>query len=325
MTHMKKVCMMLLGVLLITACTNEKEADIVYELTAQIDLLNVVKGQKSIDNTDVFPGGRIDISGYNVRVNYFVYNDEGSLVASETKIVGSFAQTVSVVKSLPGGNYTLVATADIVKSVDERVDFEFWKFENVSRLRDFRIVDQNYIGYEFKSLGIVKQYTLVDGAKQVNLSVKPVGSLVTFYFQNVYLNNVAIVYYEWNKTSDYYSVDDETSNIRTVRYGFDYEVDSQYTGFYDQRYFLPIQGFKFLWGIYDADLELLDFDAVTFNITKGINPTVTVDVSTGSMQVTTSTRSATVGACRRIDALNERAVLSSSPQLLEVDALPYTD
>lgn len=319
---MKKLVMMVLGALLLASCTNDKEVDIAYQFTVKIDILDVVKGQKSIDNSDVFPSGRIDIADYNVRIKLFIYDNNGYLVQSDTKIVSDFAQVVTVVKSMPEGDYTVVATADIVESVNDRIDFEFWRFEGVNMLRDFKIKDLSYVGYEYKVLGISKKNVNISKSTDLNINVQPAGSLVTMWFRNAYVSSIAYIYFEWNKSSDYYLVNEDNSNVLIGGSNEEFEVESSYTGYYSQRYFLPVQNFTITWATYNAAIEIVESNNITLNLTRGVNPTITADVTTGNTQITNNARSGMVADVKNTKSVADFKLKSLVPQSLEVGSLP---
>lgn len=307
---------------MLASCNTDKEVDIVYQFTSKIDILDVVKELKDIQNADAFPNGKIDIDGYHVRVNFFMYDKDGAVVEKDTKIVNDFAQVVNVTKAMPEGEYTVVATADIVKNAGDRIDFEYWKFENPNTLRDFKIKDLNYVGFEYKALGIYKEMVNINKSTNLNISVKPAGSLITMWFRNAYVSSIAYIYYEWNKSSDYYLINEDKANVLNTGSSDDFEVESAYTGYYDQRYFLPVQDFKFTWATYNSSINVVKTNNTTFNITKGVNPTITVDVTTGNTVVSNNTKSGVFESIQDKEILMKSQVKSSTSQNLEVGSFP---
>jgi hypothetical protein len=273
---------------LCTACGDKKADDLLqYELSASIDVLDVVKDLKDTGQGALFPNGTID-DGSHVRVKFLIYNKEdGSLLNEETQIVDDFSKIVKVTKSVKAGEYIVVATADMVENTDDEIDFACWEFKNTSLLRDFQIKDKGYIGYEYKAMGVYKTSVTVDKAVSLNIKVKPVGGLVTFYFRNLTISTIAYLAYAWDKISDYYLVEDEKSYSANSPSGNEYEVKEQYNAVYDYRYFLPMQSLLLVWETYDAKEKALNSGSVTFDVTQGVNPLLTTDVKAGTTQLTT--------------------------------------
>jgi hypothetical protein len=295
---MKKIIAKLItGVLLITgmlffsSCPNpdsedEKGIDIQYKLTVSINTRDVVKDLKDLDNADIFPNGVIE-DGSHVRVKFFIYDDKGELLEGNTQIVDDFSKTVEVTKSVYPGEYTLVATADMVENTGDKIDFKCWDFENTSRLEDFKITDLQYKGFEYKAMGVSKSVVTIKKAETIEIRVEPVGSLVTFYFKNLNAQTMAYLYYTWDKSSDYYRVSDAKSNIIDGGDDTEYEIEAKYTGFYDQRYFLPMPSLKLTWATFNSKEEVLKQGSTTFSIQQAVNSLITVDVQTTNVQVQT--------------------------------------
>ncbi|MGV8135187.1 MAG: hypothetical protein AB2L20_08230 [Mangrovibacterium sp.] len=290
---MKKILMILAGIVLMTSCNDNLEVGITYQLTTTIDNLNVVKDLKDLDNTDLFPNGTIDVSDYKVRVSYLIYNAAGELVDEDIQLVDDFSKTVTVTSSLEAGEYTLVVCADIVEaSSNGSISWEPWNFGNKSSLRDIKITDAGYIGGYYKALGVKKSAVTIEKSETVQLSTEPAGGLITFYFSNINHNQVAYIVYGWDKASDYYLINEDRSNIVSGLWSYDYETSSQYSGYYALRYFLPIQDFTFMWDIFGPTQNLLRSGETTFDIEKGVNKIITVNTQTGQYTATASTRSA---------------------------------
>ncbi|MDR1357298.1 MAG: hypothetical protein LBJ58_06485 [Tannerellaceae bacterium] len=304
---MKKIIFALTGILLFfnsSSCdpnkdkddtgsgTNGGGVDIKYEMTVSIDALDVVKNLKDLDNTDLFPNGVIDNEGYCVRAQLFVFNEDGSLFSEDVQMLADFSQKAKVTKSMPSGKYTLVATADMVRLDGEKVEFQCWDFQNKTSLRNFRIVDIGYVGLEYKALGVSRSEVEIKKALSENIDVQPVGALITFFFHNLNASEMGYLYYAWNKDQDYYSAGDGTSNSVNDDIENEYEVDAQYTGFYDKRYFLPVNNVTLFWATLTKDIVVIKEGNTAFNVEVGNNITITVDVKAGTAAVSRSTRAA---------------------------------
>ncbi|MDR1938378.1 MAG: hypothetical protein LBQ73_07760 [Tannerellaceae bacterium] len=310
---MKRALMAIMGLILFTACSptaNDDDANGIfqYEVNVSIDIRDVVKDLKDLDGADLFPSGKIiatgDWEGLHARIKFLIYNEDGSLRSEETVIVDDFSKAAELKKVLPGGDYTVVATADMVQNTGDKIDDELWEFENTSQLRNFKITDRQYTAGRLKALGVYKSTLNVSKAESLKVRIKPLGSLVTFYFKNVtYSNQVAGVYYQWNKDPDYYLVDEEKSGIRDVAVYDTWEVNGDYTGVYDYRYFLPFSGSITLeWAAFDGDGDFLKTGSTEFTVKQGENATVTVDVTAGTAGAATKSLSPETGKKQEKDA-----------------------
>jgi hypothetical protein len=285
---MKKIIILITGVLFLISC--DKKTEIKYEMTVSIDVLDVVKNLRSLDNTELFPNGVID-DGSHVRVKLFTFNGDGSLFAEDSQILDDFSQKALVKRSMPEGEYTLVAFADMVDNNGDNITFQCWDFQNTSSLRNFRIVDLGYKGHKYKAMGVSKTNVDISKSLSTNINVQPVGALVTFYFRNLFINEVAFLYYFWDKHADYYLVEDGTSNSVDIDIENEYEVEAEYNGLYDQRYFLPVRDMTLTWATLTGDLNVVKRNTVTFNVEQGKDITVNVDTKAATANVSQTTRS----------------------------------
>ncbi|MDR1556843.1 MAG: hypothetical protein LBS88_07435 [Tannerellaceae bacterium] len=278
------------GMLFFTSCNDKpdpgKDLDIKYQLTVSINTKNVVKDLKDLDNTDAFPGGTID-DGSHVRVNFFIYDADGANVYESTQIVDDFSKSVEIKNSLKPGDYTLVVAADMVENTGDKIEFACWEFKNTDDLENLRIVDLQYNGFKYKAMGVSKSTINLEKAESVKINVEPVGALITFYFSNLYVSEIAYLYYTWDKNSDYYLVNEEKSNVSNTDVENEYEIEAKYTGFYDQRYFLPVQNVTLTWATLDAKPAIIKQGSTTFNAQQAVNQIITVDVRTGNTKVET--------------------------------------
>jgi hypothetical protein len=293
---MKKIftsaSVMLIACATLASCDNgnKSEVDIQYQLTVSVDARNVVKDLKDIYSADYFPNGQLDIDDYYVRINLFIYDEDGSLVEEETQIIDNFWQKLEIKKSMNTGEYTLVATADIVKIKGEQLDLEFWRFENTKDLRTLRATEQGYVGLFYKAIGVTKEVVEIKKAQSVNINVQPIGALITFYFTKLDASKMAILAFEWSNDADYYLIDDEEAKIdQATTISDEYEIEQQYTGYYSSLYFLPAE-IDFAWGTFTAAEKLIKYGSTTFNVRRGVNQILTIDVQAGSSQLKSDTR-----------------------------------
>ena len=87
---------------------------------------------------------------------------------------------IMTVGALSTGNYTVIGISDVVLMNGSSVDTEFWLISGMPKLSDLKILDQGYVGYEARVLGIAK-YSLTIGDNQsssLNVDLQPAGALV---------------------------------------------------------------------------------------------------------------------------------------------------
>ncbi|MDR1500460.1 MAG: hypothetical protein LBI58_05715 [Tannerellaceae bacterium] len=290
---MKNIILLIAGIFFLTACPpGDKKGgvDIKYEMKVSVDVLDVVKDLRDLDNAELFPDGVID-DGSHVRVKLFIFDDsDDSLFSEDTQIIDDFSQKATVTKSMASGRYTIVATADMVENDGDKITFQCWDFKNTASLRNFRIIDLGYKGYSYKAMGVSQVTVDVNRSLSTDIKVEPVGALVTFFFQNLNISEVAYLYYAWDKVADYYLVGDGTSNSIDNDVENEYEVSKDYTGVYDQRYFLPVRDVSLTWGTFDKDIKVVKSNTLKFNVEKGKNITIGVDTKSGTANVSQTTR-----------------------------------
>lgn len=313
---MKKIVMILMvGVaILLTSCNKDLDLDIKFQLTVNIENIDVVKNLKDIDNSDLFPNGVIDADDAKVRVTLLCYNSDGKLCFEESQLVEDFSKSIEIAKSVESGNYTLVTITDIVGIENGKVSTELWQIENKETLRDLKVTKGSTNLFYYMALGISKESLTVDGSMAVNVNTEPIGSLVTFKFTNIDQSKVSLIGYGWSKESDYCLINEGTYNIVAQTSVEEFEMESQYTTYYDQRYFLPIQDMTFVWISYSPSLTPVLSKGMTLNIQSGVNKTITVNVNSGVSTETNSTKSAFIpnsdGQVLRIQSLPTKKINS---------------
>jgi len=299
--------------ILLTSCNKDLDLDIKYKLTVNIDNMNVVKNIKSYDGTDYFPNGTLDESGCKVRVSTFLYNSTGDLVCENIQLVDDFSKKVTVTESIANGGYTLVSCTDIVVTSGSNVNKENWTFESKASLKNFKIVDQDKFG-SYKVLGISKSEITINKSEILDINNEPTGAMIVFLFNNMDYKKISYVDYAWEKKNDYYLVNEDKVSVKTDIGVSEYETESDYTGFFDLMYFLPIKDFIFYFETYDSNVNLLLSKKLTFDIEKNVNKLITINASTG-VSSTTNTKSAYIpnsdGQVLRIQSLPTRKINSA--------------
>lgn len=174
---MKKYMIMCMAVvaLLFASCKNE-DISISRLVSFDVNPYEVINDfvNNEVNSGDLEKPG----SGYSIRVNLFVYNSRGDLEESRVKYVSNYRETVDVSIELADGNYTVIATTDVVE-YNGTVNFEYWNFSGMDRLSELKITDAGYLGSDVKILGIGhKKITVESGKTTCHVDLEPAGALV---------------------------------------------------------------------------------------------------------------------------------------------------
>lgn len=123
-------------------------------------------------------------SSYKLRIRLLIYNSLGNLVASDVQYFTNYASIMNSSLGLEKGDYTAIATTDVVRYNGQNVTFSFWSLTDSTYLANTKITDNGKIGYQYKILGISKLDFSVVGASKTSetINVKPAGALSCVYY-----------------------------------------------------------------------------------------------------------------------------------------------
>lgn len=205
---MKNIFILIASVALLFSCNNDKEVEISYQLTATVDVIDVVKNIKDIDKSDLFPNG--EVPDAKVHVSFLLYDNDGNLIMQEQKKLNSFQEKMTVNKAMEEGDYTIVCTAFVVEDED---NLAFWKFEKVNTLRDFKITYPTTWITPQAVLGVTKQAISINGSENITINVKPVGALLTLNFDYLSMLKIQTIKLGIKTWNNYYAVFDSNANM----------------------------------------------------------------------------------------------------------------
>ncbi|MCL1821255.1 MAG: FimB/Mfa2 family fimbrial subunit [Prolixibacteraceae bacterium] len=266
-------------VILFAACS-KKDHDPMLKI--RVDNYSLVENITDPNGDYIYPNGAVD-DGSPVRVNIYLYDNKGKLYYSETLLTANFAEYADFAVDVKPGIYTIVATADIVETRNGRVIFECWEFANSSLLEEFTIDDLGYIGYHYKMLGVHISTMNVNNDKEITIETESPGALINFLFKNVTDKKIAYIGYMLEISNYYYDVIAEKSVLIEEPLYDGFEVDSDYTGFYNSIYLLEMRNAELSWGTFDVNEDVIATGGATLTVLPGGHKTVTVDISTNKM------------------------------------------
>ncbi|MBQ9677386.1 MAG: hypothetical protein IJV44_04545 [Prevotella sp.] len=223
-----------------------------------------------------------------LRIRVLVYNSNGELTAQETGYYTNYNTQLKASLALSTGNYTVIGISDVVLMNGSSVDFEFWTISGMSKLSELQILDQGYVGYEARILGIAK-YSLTIGDNQsssLNVDLQPAGALVygiVWHAGNWTIGGVAVNTWRLNgnKSTEGLSFDASGNYSILERYEADtryrlVDIDATEDGnFYYYNYILPMNNLYVNFRAVKEDGTYTDIDdydgleGVTLNIQAG--------------------------------------------------------
>lgn len=286
---MKKYLFTLLIIIgALSACTNEDQIDIQYETTFKLMPSSVISGFKEFVSEDFKL-----LSGFKIRTSLFIYDKTGSLVDKQIAYLDNYTDVMTVTTSLPLGEYTTIATTDIVEYDKSTVSFEYWLFQNPEALNTFNIVSAGYKGHDREILGIATNSIIVENSEEVVIPIYPAGCLLTIYYIGIHnsnFSNVTKMGLYYNRSNDYlYFTENGTPETKITSGGtFDFncsELDltnSYYddvNNIYGYSYHLPDPAFNFLFSFKYLNGTVRNLDTETINMKAGQQYLIMLDLN----------------------------------------------
>ena len=278
---------------LIASCNEDNMVDINYQLTATITAIDVVKNIKDIDNSDLFANGKVG-EDEKVRISLFVYNQSGELVIEDTKLLNTFAEVLTFNKPIKEGNYTLICCADVVDADNlSTVKTEYWKFENKNLLQNVKATFPEEMQYYTFVLGYSNQSISINKSQNLNINLKPTGSMVTLDFDYLNLSQVQSIKLGIITWNNYFSLSDGTSNTsELLNDGNVFTLEKgEYRNKIKSIYCLPSNKLTIKWvGLNATGNQVTSGTIPSSAVVAGQNKIYTINTSTGVV----NTKSATI-------------------------------
>lgn len=200
-----------------------------------------------------------------LNVKLFVYDEDDNLVYKTSGQYSNYNVQLKGSTLLKTGKYTAVAITHID---DVTNNIYLWKIKGEEHLEGLQIVDQGYIGGQYKVLGVkVSEFEVKDGIADVSMNVQPAGTMVVvrYYDYDAYTSwGWQDFYLMGNKTNSYLEFDRSgKTNVITENengvYKYIYDnidasgFSSGYDYIYSYEYILPMSnvGLQFQVLFYD--------------------------------------------------------------------------
>ena len=122
-------------------------------------------------------------SGFGLHVQLLIYNSNGDLVQHEEETLPNYTSIMKREFYLPSGDYRALAITDV-----QSPNVNYWDFEDMDKLSGATIKSTNYLGYQWKILGLQSgHFTVEDGqAKDFRMTPTAYGALFTVAYQNIH-------------------------------------------------------------------------------------------------------------------------------------------
>lgn len=296
MRVMKKymiMCMALVA-LLFASCKNE-DISISREVYFEINPFTVVK---DFAKHELYPGDLSTVYwgdiGDKLRVQLFVYDDNGYLVESKVKYLDNYTDNMHASFNLSDGSYKVLVVTDEVGLVGNQVTDEYWFITGTGRLTNLKITSNSeWLEFgEYKKLGITKKAIIVNADnKAFNIDVTPAGAIMQSWIYNIHGFIDVLMYSLWmDKKNGNFSFNDLgsyevgyeqtnfTSNIR-----LDKPDDYTAGNIYDYHFFVPFGNTGFEWIALLDDGNYYGFlNDVYVNITAGKSYSCILNIDGGN-------------------------------------------
>lgn len=154
-----------------------------------------------------FYNTRLDIerlySTEKLRLRLLIYNEQGTLVSSSEKYVGSYLEKEDVTVNLVQGSYFAIAISDVVEPNDQDAP-ELWTLSGEQSINSLTVTDAGYIGGESKVLGVNGlQFNVNKNGDNFTMELKPVGAIIYIRYDNIHMfNDVQEYNYECTKIAE---------------------------------------------------------------------------------------------------------------------------
>ena len=279
---MKKYYVIILCALFFTACGPEKEVDISYQLSADVDVSTIVNGMKDASNNEYYTRNGKD----PVHLNFLVYDEYGELVYETVKKLDNFFEKTSFSTGLIQGNYTVVVWA--CTFYENRPT---WVSEGKGTLNKLELkLNTDMDANSEPVLGVSKTSLNLNSKKDIDIEVPTVGcffSICIRYTPATTTFKYIVLFGDFD--SDSYTVNTGKSNFVTdnERWVWNslFVVDKQYSGVYWCYFTLPMNQYC-IWGSYEENGNITIINDFSFKAEAGKHQIINVDIDTGNTTTT---------------------------------------
>lgn len=162
-----------------TSCTNKEDIDISYKTQVTVSVKDIM------DPFTEWFSGDFDINdGWSIRIQSFIYNEDGDKVESYISSVKDYDDVIKYSVDLLAGNYRIVSIADFIVGRHDDIEMEYWLVTDSENINTLTVNRGDYIRlWSDETLGInVSDIVIEDKANDINISIEPVTALIQIEF-----------------------------------------------------------------------------------------------------------------------------------------------
>lgn len=172
---MKKILFCLLAlVATVVSCTDKEDIEIAYQTELKVSASKIFDSFQPVQSTD------FDLmSGWNVNLRSFVYDETGSLVAKYQEHFSDLKGSLICNISLKPGKYTIVSVANFEGSLNNE-DFHYWDVSGESDISTLTVTEDSHVlTWVYETLGMdITELEVKDMTSSVTIDIKPITALV---------------------------------------------------------------------------------------------------------------------------------------------------
>lgn len=122
-------------------------------------------------------------SGFALHVQLLIYNSNGELIKHEEETMSNYTGLMKREFYLPSGDYRALAITDVQSST-----VNYWDFEGLENLSGATIKSTDYLGYQWKILGLQSGHFTVEDGKTKDFRMTPTayGALFAVGYNNIH-------------------------------------------------------------------------------------------------------------------------------------------
>lgn len=221
--------------------------------TINVNAFPLVQQQKDFqEEYQLFNEGIIPDDDVKLRVRAYFYKD-AKLESMSSTLVDNVAKPVALSKSdlSSGVRYDVVIVADFVMMSGNSIDLEFWSVKNEREYNSIKVVDQGYVGLQYRSIGATN--VPIYGGDKISVDIEGLGMLAYVYFSDIDASKTSKVKYTWTGVKEFMLRERRALTTNTL---YDtYDTSPSYSGFFDMMYILPNENgaCEFGWEFYGTN------------------------------------------------------------------------
>jgi hypothetical protein len=285
----KQLITVIIGAVILASCNKDREVDIQYQLTANVDVSEMFRGIKDGTRNDVFTGNSKD---YIVTINYMVYDEAGKLIYRDDEESVSLFRKFSFSAALNEGNYTAVVWAWSRHVLDSGV--VPWISANENSLHTLKIVSNNVAPVGVAILGVSKTGIAVNKVIERDIAVRSAGACYMLNFVFPPETGANYIRLKGNMHNHEYFVESEEASVIVSNTNSSWEKNDNIAVSAEELlwcvpvFFLPAtqQNFELMWETFDGQ-EQINAQILTFSsVEQGKHQLIDINTETGDVAVT---------------------------------------